>query len=173
MTRRVLAAGLLPLLLLAAAACAKTNDGSGVATVDGSAAPSATSTLSFQEQGLRHARCMREHGVPEADPVADGNGNVRVGGGYDKSAIDGDVLGKAIEACKQYQPVLSPDEMSKKMDAAREESRCMRAHGVENFPDPEPDLRFDVSESVRHDPQYDEASAACIRHGGRSPAPSR
>ena len=173
MTRRVLAASLLPLLLVAAAACTRANDGNGVATVGGSATPSATPTLSFQEQGLRHARCMREHGVPEADPVVDGNGNVRVGGGYDKGAIDGEVFEKAQEACKQYQPVLSPDEMSKKMDAAREESRCMRAHGVENFPDPEPDLGVNVPESVRQDPQYDEASAACIRHSGRSHAPSR
>jgi hypothetical protein len=173
MTRRVLAAGLLPVLLLAAVACTKADDHKGVATVGGSATPSATPTLSVQEQGLRHARCMREHGVPEVDPVVDGNGNVRVGGGYDKSAIDGEVLGKAIEACRQYEPVLSPDDMSKKLDAAREEARCMRAHGVENFPDPEPDGRFDVAESVRHDPQYDEASAACIRHGGRSPVPSR
>jgi hypothetical protein len=173
MTRRVLAAGLLPLLLVAAAACTKANDGNGVATVGGSATPSATPTLSFQEQGLRHARCMREHGVPEADPVVDGNGNGRVGGGFDKSAIDGEVFAKAVAACKQYEPVLPPEDLAKKMDSARDEARCMRAHGVENFPDPQPDLDFNVPESVRHDPQYEEAEAACIRHGGRSPAPSR
>lgn len=170
MTRRVLAA-LLPLLLLAA--CTTVDDGTGVASAGGTATPRATPTLSFQEQGLRHARCMREHGVPEADPVVDGNGNVRVGGGYDKGAIDGEVFARAIEACKQYQPVLDAGEMAAKLDAAREESRCMRAHGVEDFPDPEPNLDVEVPDSARQDPQYEEARAACIRHGGRSPAPSR
>lgn len=172
MTRRVLAAGLLPLLLVAAA-CTRASDGGGVATAGGSAAPDATPTLSFQEQGLRHARCMREHGVPEADPVVNADGGVRVGGGYDKAAIDGEVLDRAVAACKQYEPVLSPDELARKANSAREESRCMRAHGVENFPDPEPGAGLDVPESVRQDPQYDEAAAACIRHGGASPAPSR
>jgi hypothetical protein len=100
--------------------------------------------------------------------VVNANGGVRVGGGYDKSSIDADVLAGALEACKQYEPVLSPDEQARKVDAAREEARCMRAHGVENFPDPEPNLDFNVSESVRHDPQYDAAEVACKRHGGRS-----
>src|SRR3982751_3260746 len=113
MTKRVLlATGLLPLLLVAAVACTKAKNGNGVASVGGSATPSATPTLSFQEQGLRHARCMREHGVPEADPVVNADGGVRVGGGYDKSAVGDEVLRGAIEACKQYEPVLSPDEMA-------------------------------------------------------------
>ncbi|MDG6106721.1 hypothetical protein Daura_29145 [Dactylosporangium aurantiacum] len=171
MTRRVLAALLLPLLLLAA--CTTADDGARVASAGGTATPGSTPTLSFQEQGLRHARCMREHGVPEADPVVDGNGNVRVGGGYDKGSIDGEVLERAVAACEQYRPVLDAGELAGKLDVAREESRCMRAHGVEDFPDPEPDLDLEVPDSARQDPQYEEARAACIRHGGRSPAPSR
>jgi hypothetical protein len=176
MTKRVLlATGLLPLLLVATVACGKARNGNGVASVGGSATPSATPTLSFLEQGRRHARCMREHGVPEADPVVNANGGVRVGGGYDKDAVGDEVLRKAMAACEQYKPVLDPDEMAQKLAAAREESKCMRAHGVENFPDPQPNLDVNVPDSVRQDPQYDEASRACIRHGGggQSPAPSR
>ncbi|GGM45079.1 hypothetical protein GCM10007977_053260 [Dactylosporangium sucinum] len=161
------------LLAAALAGCTAPAGGDPVATVSGSATPRATTTLSAQEQGLRHARCMREHGVPEADPVVGADGGVRVGGGFDKGQIDADVLAAAMAACRQYESVLSPEDLNLKLEAAREESRCMRAHGVEDFPDPEADLHRDVPESVRLDPQYDEAAAACIRHGGRSPAPSR
>jgi hypothetical protein len=162
----------LPLLLLLAA-CTKAGDGGGVATVDGTAAPRVTTTLSFEQQGLLHARCMREHGVPEADPQVDDD-RVRVGGGYDKEAVDPEVLSAAMAACRQYEPVLSPDEMDKKLGTARDESRCMRAQGVEDFPDPAADGRVDVPEAARMDPQYEVAAAACIRHGGRvaSPTPS-
>src|SRR4051812_39014483 len=132
MTRRVVAAGLLPLVLAAAAACGRANDDNQVATAGGGATPSATASRSFQEQGLRHARCMRDHGVPEADPVVNADGGVRVGGGFDKSSIDADVLATALTACKQYEPVLGPDEQRAKLEATREEARCMRAHGVED-----------------------------------------
>ncbi|GAB3845221.1 hypothetical protein ACFPIJ_37985 [Dactylosporangium cerinum] len=172
---RLLTGGLLPVLLLPVllAGCTKSGDDGGVATVDGTAAPRATTTLSFEQQGLLHARCMREHGVPEADPQVDGD-RVRVGGGYDKESIDPEVLGKAMAACKQYEPVLSPDEMDKKLGTARDESRCMRAQGVEDFPDPASNGAVDVPEAVRMDPQYEAAESVCIRHGGRvaSPTPS-
>jgi hypothetical protein len=153
-------------------ACSAPDDGHDVASVDGTPVPTATSTLSFEEQGLLHARCMREHGVPEADPQVFGD-RVRVGGGYDKSAIDPQVFADAVEACRQYEPVLPPEEAAGKAEAGREEARCMRAHGVENFPDPGPDGHADVPESVRLDPQYDEAERACIRHGGSAPSSTR
>ncbi|WP_238017536.1 hypothetical protein KZZ52_45815 [Dactylosporangium sp. AC04546] len=167
MTRRVWIAGLAGLagLVLGMAACTAPPGA-------GPAAPPAA-TADAREQALRHARCMREHGVPEADPVVNAEGGLRIGGGYDKGQIDAEVLAAAMAACRPYEPVLSPEDRSAKLDAAREESRCMRAHGVEDFPDPEPDLDRDVPESIRLDPQFDEAEAACIRHGGRSPAPSR
>ncbi|WP_426512573.1 hypothetical protein ACPPVO_19240 [Dactylosporangium sp. McL0621] len=173
MTRGGRIAVLLPLLLAAAAACTKADDGKDVASAGGGATPAATASLSAQEQGLRHARCMREHGVPEADPVVNAAGGVRIGGGYDKSAIDADVLARATEACKPFEVGMSADDLALKVGAAREEARCMRAHGVEEFPDPEPNLEHNVPESVLRDPQYDEAAAACMRHGGQSPAPSR
>ncbi|MFI5914495.1 hypothetical protein [Dactylosporangium sp. NPDC051541] len=174
MTNRRIAV-LLPLLLLLAAlaGCTRADDGKDVATAGGAPAVAASTSLSAHDQGLRHARCMREHGVPEADPVVDADGGVRAGAGYDKGAIDAGVLNQAIEACRAYETALSADDRTRKLDAAREESRCMRANGVEEFPDPEPNLNRDVPESVRLDPQYDAAAAACIRHGGRSPSPAR
>ena len=105
---------------------------------------------------------MRDHGVPEADPRVNSDGGVSVGGGYDKHTLDQDVLDKAIEACKPYQVVMPPDVQAAKLAGAREAAQCMRAHGVENYPDPDPnDLSRSVPDEVRDDPQYDEAKEIC------------
>jgi hypothetical protein len=102
---------------------------------------------------------MREHGVPEADPQVDGNGTVRVGGGYDKHTLADGVLAKAIDACKSYEVVMPPDVMAGKLEGAREYARCMRAHGVANFPDPDPNLRFQLPEQLPEN--YEQAKATC------------
>jgi hypothetical protein len=170
MTKRILAVCGPILALVVTAGCAKPDDGNSVASVGGTTQPSATASLSVVEQGRRHAQCMRDHGVPEADPRVQEGGGVQVGGGYDKSALDQDVLARAIEACKPYQVVFGPDVMAMKLAGAREIAKCMRAHGVENFPDPNPnDLGLSVPDAVRDDPQYDQASAICDTKGA-SPA---
>jgi hypothetical protein len=159
MRSRVLAACTLSVLLAMTAACTKSDDGRDVASVDGSATPNATPNLSVQEQGIRHAQCMRQHGVPEADPQILPDGTVRMGGGYDKEALDGDVLNTATQACKPYEPVLSGPDGSK-LQGAREYSRCMRAHGVQDFPDPDANGHVDLP-TEQTDPDYDQARTFC------------
>jgi hypothetical protein len=150
------------LTLVLTASCAKPDDGAPVASVSGTTIPSDSANLSVIEQGRRHAQCMRDHGVPEADPRPNDRGGVTVGGGYDKHTLDQDVLDKAIEACKPYQVVLPPDELAAKLAGARETAQCMRAHGVENYPDPDPnDLGRSIPDEVRDDPEYDEAKEIC------------
>jgi hypothetical protein len=166
MRKRVLAVCLPVLVLVVTAGCSTSNGGKGVAAASGAAAPSATPSLSVLDQGRRHAQCMRDHGVPEADPRVQPDGGVSLGGGYDKKALDPDVVAKAIAACKQYQVVLSPGDQAKKLEGARERARCMRAHGVESFPDPDPnDLGKALPDAVREDPQYDQAKEACQTRG--------
>jgi hypothetical protein len=167
MRTRVLAACLLPLLLVMAAAGSKSNDGKGVASVGGSVTPSATPSLSPLERGIRYAQCMRQHGVPLPDPGPDGDLRAVTG---DKDAIDEDVLRKAQEACKQYQPVASGPDEAAKLEGAREYSRCMRAQGVENFPDPDASGRVELPPE-QNDPDYDQAKAICDAQA-RSPRPS-
>jgi hypothetical protein len=169
--RRFALAACLPLLALAlAAGCTHANGGRGVASANGSGGASATPTLSFLEQGRRHAQCMREHGVPEADPQVLPDGTVRVGGGYDKDSVDGDVLTKATDACKQYLPVLTGPDGDRKQQGALEYARCMRAHGVEAFPDPDANGHFNLP-TEQTDPDYDAARDYC-RAQGRSPSPT-
>jgi hypothetical protein len=162
MTKPVLAAALLPLLLVAAAACTKADSDGGVASVNTAAAASATPSLSVVEQGRRHAQCMRDHGVPEADPIVEPNGGFHLGGGYDKAALADGVLERAIQACKPYTPILPAADLAAKVAAARQFAQCMRDHGVESFPDPDPnDLGKTLPGAVRDDPQYDQARETC------------
>lgn len=170
MRTRFLVVCLLPVLLASAAACTKSAGGRNVASVNGAAAPSMTPSLSFADQGRRHAQCMREHGVPESDPQILPDGTVRVGGGYDKHTLDQEVLGNAIQACKQYEPVLSGPDGERKLAGQREYSRCMRAHGVEDFPDPDANGHIQLP-AEQTDPDYEQAKAFCHAQPLSSPSP--
>lgn len=167
---RALATCALSLLLATATACTKSDDGRPVASVGGAATPSATPNPGIQEQGRRHAQCMREHGVPEPDPQILPDGTVRVGGGLDKQGLDGDVLNKAIQACRQYELVLTGPDGERKSAGLREYSQCMRAHGVQEFPDPAADGRIQLPPE-QTDPDYEQAQATCKAQPLSSPSP--
>jgi hypothetical protein len=101
---------------------------------------------------------MRAQGVAWPDPEVDGD-TVQIRGA-DKN-VDADVLNKAQEACKPYQPALSGPERERKAASGLEFSRCMRQNGVEDFPDPDAAGPGDADDSVRKDPQYEQAQVTC------------
>jgi hypothetical protein len=147
-------------VVLVAAACSSPAQQKGVATAGGGTTPSPAASLSFLDQGLRYARCMRENGLPDyPDPEVTGD-NVRIRG-IDKKTVDTAVLGRAQQACRAYQPVLTGADGAQKMAAARYEAQCMREHGVADFPDPDPDGHAELPDAVRQDPEFDAAKATC------------
>jgi len=147
-------------VVLVAAACSHPAGQKGVATAGGGATPSPAASLSFLDQGLRYARCMRENGLPDyPDPEVTGD-NVRIRG-IDKTTVDSAVLGRAQQACRAYQPVLTGADGAQKMAAARYEAQCMREHGVADYPDPDPDGHAELPDAVRQDPDFDAAKATC------------
>jgi hypothetical protein len=134
-----LAAALAGLALLVAACGNGESSGTAVASVP-SASSSASQAPGAGQRGdpVKYSQCMRSHGVPKfPDPNAQGG-----------LAIDGSKLGldprsaqfKAAEAaCKSLMPQGPPPDP--KQAAAGQQmalaySRCMRSHGVKNFPDP-------------------------------------
>ncbi len=129
--------------------------------MNGSAVPSATTALSFEEQGRQHARCMRENGIPEADPRVQPNGAVRVGEKYDKSEVDGDVLSKAIAACQRYEPVLTGADGTAKLEGARGTPGVCVPTGWRISPTRTPMAPDSHSGRSSTDPEYDQATAAC------------
>jgi hypothetical protein len=168
MSRKLLlASAAVPLaVLFALAGCGKSgNSGNNVASVGGtaSASPSANKTLSpaeEQERALKFAQCMREHGVDMPDPVVE-DGKIRM----QINAKPGSNIDAAQEACKEYAPnggpgggKMDPEMQQKALDYAK----CMREHGVEKFPDPDPNqggIRIDGS--IGNDPEFEAAQKAC------------
>jgi hypothetical protein len=88
----------------------------------------------FQEAALKHAACMRRHGVDVPDPKPNG------GLIMSDQDVNPEEFERAVEACdkevgKMPEPQLSQKEQREFRDAALKHARCMRAHGID-MPDP-------------------------------------
>jgi hypothetical protein len=91
---------------------------------------------------LKYARCMRSHGVLNfPDP---GSPDSAIGAFKSSGVFSSPTFGAASRACAKYNgghlptapttQVVNPREMQKLLGV----SRCMRSHGVPDFPDPNP-----------------------------------
>lgn len=156
-------------LLMAVAGCARSDGGSKVASVSGTASPTASasgaSSLSAKERALKFAQCMRDHGVPMEDPQFDGDKiEVQIGGAgapVDKSKVDA-----AQEACKEWSPIGGPGGAKpdpQMLENMRKQAQCMRDNGVENFPDPSTDGGIRIDGSIGEDPDFDAAQEKCMK----------
>lgn len=157
----------LPALLLAGlafvgSACGGGGKSPGVAS-GSSAAPAAssgTNSRSNYQSGLTYSACMRSHGKPDfPDP--------KPGGGVPMIADPNDPQLQAAEkACAHLLPNggqmttgnnFTPSEMAQMLKY----SKCMRAHGVLNFPDPSSTGMGDMSGVDPNSPQFTAADEAC------------
>ena len=120
-------------LALATAACGGTQ-GSQVAQLG------ATSTV-VQSTGsmLAYARCMRSHGVP-AFPDPGSNGQIFKSEIVNVQKADPSRFDSAGTACRSLLPPggngETPAEIAQDWTDFRAFARCMRSHGVPNWPDP-------------------------------------
>lgn len=153
----------------------KSTGGPRVASVTSTAQPASSASkgprpaADPRDRAVQLQRCMRDHGVQEALPNP--NGGTAVSGGNDAQHSDGGVSAsakaefrKAVEACRIYQPdggepmTFSPEDIEK----FRQFSRCMREHGVPEWPDPDPQtgaIRNDVNDKNPNIPTADRACA--------------
>ncbi len=141
--------GLGLILALAVTACGGGSKSPGVATLAGSTGvpghPTTTVAPSSRNATqLLHdwANCMRQHGIQMADPTVDVQGQISVGISGGGGNISTGTFQAADNACKSLHdqaiaalggthPTTRPDPT--KLLAF---SRCMRAHGISDFPDP-------------------------------------
>jgi hypothetical protein len=131
--RRTAALVALTALALPAAGCGGRN-AAGVASV----ASSTTTTTASANPAVAYSQCMRAHGIQGfPDPGSDGS--------IDKQAIVALAVPKqkmqaAGDACAHFLPNggAAPPAQQTRTELADELSfaRCMRSHGVPNFPDP-------------------------------------
>jgi hypothetical protein len=112
------------LLLIVATACVAL----AVAACGGSAR-SSSHALAAVSAGVRYAECMRVHGVPNFADAGAGDAPID----FRSPAFLG-----AVKACAGLQPLVgSPRPISASARAQLVAiTRCMRAHGVPNMPDP-------------------------------------
>jgi hypothetical protein len=152
-------------------ACTSGSGDPGVASAGGPATPHASPTLSRFDQFVRYTQCMREQGVPMTDPRQDSTGvySPHVEQGFDKGKADA-----AQEVCKSLLPPQETGpQMQAKMELARQFAICMRAHGVENYPDPDAEGRTRVSAEVGNDPQNPDATQICTAERDKAAASLR
>jgi hypothetical protein len=164
----VLIAGPLACGLLAAACGSSGSGGPPVASISSLPSASATSSGgSGTASALAYARCMRAHGMPDwPDPDANGN--------FKPSSLDPNSAAykAANNACKSLLPApQAPPADAKALNLRY--ARCMRAHGISDFPDPGPDGSLQIRSSPGSDldpnnPQFKAAHEACkqYRPGG-------
>jgi hypothetical protein len=124
---RTIATALILLGCLALAACGSTGQPSGTAT------GAANATAGHQTRDIEFSDCMRSHGVPNfPDPTANG---LQLPQGINARSP---AFQSAQQACKQFLPNkgLPPATNPHERAAALAFARCMRAHGLSQFPDP-------------------------------------
>jgi hypothetical protein len=110
----------------------------GSTSSQGSSAADAAKALSF-------ARCMRSHGVTNFPDPTGGRLELQVQRTPNSTLVNGvEVNGpafqSAMQACRSYLPKAgapSAAQTAKAKSQALAMARCMRSHGVPNFPDPQ------------------------------------
>ena len=127
--RAGLAAALACLALVAAACSSAAKTGTGAGPAHGSA----------RHSELAFSRCMRAHGISDF-PDPSSQGGIALNGGPGSDLNPSSPLFKAANnACKPLLPpqkALSPAQQAAARAQALAYARCMRAHGISDFPDP-------------------------------------
>jgi hypothetical protein len=149
--------------LLAAACGNSRSDGPGAAGAGSSGAGSSAPEVSPGDAKLAFARCMRAHGVQD---FPDPGSKVGAGTGGQLDPYD-PTFEAAYQAC---QSVLPPgQETLTQMHGQLTKqglgfARCMRAHGIAGFPDPNADGQFPearMRDLGKGSPQFTTAQNAC------------
>lgn len=139
----------------------------------GAAASSRTTSPAEDTQALAYARCMRAHAVSNfPDPIAGHKAQFPDSPIFDSRAP---VVVSAGRACKAQLAAIignGAGPSTNQNGAFLEYARCMRAHGVPNYPDPTyakngrptgPDFASDGIDTQA--PAFTNAAKACNGHG--------
>jgi hypothetical protein len=119
-------------------------------------------------QGAKFAACMRTHGVPNfPDPNAQGMIQFGSATGIDPHSPK---FSSAVHACQKLLPHgLGPPTAAQLAQVQQQLlafSKCMRAHGITDFPDPQSNGDMGVtaqpgSDLAPNNPQFQSAQRAC------------
>jgi len=154
------------LLIVAASAtaCGGKSTSPGIAALGtSSASPSASS--SGHGSALAYSQCMRAHGISDfPDPNSNGSIGLNAEAGSDLSP-DNPQYQAANNTCKSLKPAVSQQQRQAVATALLNYAKCMRQHGISDYPDPSNgSLRVASSPGSDLDPdnpQFQRANIAC------------
>ena len=134
----VLVTGLASLALLAAG-CGGSSSlhvaNVGTTTAAAPATPPGGTVVASAAQGVAYSTCMRVHGVTSF-PDPSSKGAIHLGGGIDPTTP---TFEAAQNACHKLSPKggpPTPAQQALELQELLAFSRCMRTHGIADFPDP-------------------------------------
>jgi hypothetical protein len=147
-------------LCLPASGCGRSKPSSVASLGTTTAGTTSTSVpRSARQSALLYAGCMRAQGVPNfPDPLPDGRFDIPRGVKFEPE------FQSASQACQSDLPNAGT---SSKHPDVREDldfARCMRSHGITDFPDPLPGGGFNLPGNT-NSPQFEAAARACQTTG--------
>lgn len=170
MVRRMLLLAMVTAIALATG-CGGESPGPGVASVSPTASAKAKSKGAEKASAVAYSRCMRDHGLESfPDPGPDGEVRLHATPG---SELDPDSprFQAAEKACKPLlpnkgRPAKDPAEVRA---ATLKYSKCMRANGIKDFPDPNADGGLEIKATPGSNldpdsPRFKAADKACKHH---------
>jgi hypothetical protein len=162
-------AAMLAVLVALLTACSSGSGGPGVANLGSSGNPTGSSDGNSHASALAYSKCMRSHGVPNfPDPGA--NGDLRLNAGPGTGIDPNSATFKAAQqACKSLLPTPSAEEQQRDYETLLKFAKCMRDHGISDFPDPQPNggLRIKAGQGSDLDPNsptFRAAQQACKKY---------
>jgi hypothetical protein len=113
---------------------AASDAGTATTAAPGTAVSATTggTTLTAHQKAVKFSECIRAHGVSDF-PDPDAKNDYQYG-----VSVSPEVWTKAVNACKALQPpgTLSSKRTPEQQSESLQFARCIRAHGVKDFPDP-------------------------------------
>lgn len=166
--RRLRVVGLVGAALMAigllATACSSGSSPGVASTGSASAKPSSGQSPS----ALAFATCMRAHGITNfPDPNGSGQLVIKSQSGSGTGGVNpgSPQFQSASQACQHLMPGAGNSGSQAQLQTnALNFSKCMRAHGITNFPDPNAQGGFKVSGIDLNSPQVQSAQKACQRY---------
>ncbi len=146
---------------LLVAGCGGSNPGVANVGTTKTSTSGASGQSSARQSGVLYASCMRAHGVPDFPDAA-----ISVLGGQVEVHVPRSIKGEArlpsaSRACQRDLPISSGTPAKRtNIRTDLNFAKCMRSHGISDFPDPMPGGGFHVTGNT-NSPQFEAAEKAC------------
>lgn len=146
-------------LALLAAGCGAGGSSLSVARLGTTTTTTAQPSAAARQNGVLYASCMRAHGVADfPEPVPGSGFHVPVGVKHEPQ------FQSASQACESDLPGGGASAKHVNIQEELNFARCMRSHGIADFPDPMTGGGFDIPGDT-NSPQFEAAAHSCQTTG--------